>query len=52
MSQTASTKVFETAKAVMNAVFEIGITRVEIILKIDERHGKDHSLKDKLRSIE
>jgi uncharacterized protein (TIGR00106 family) len=45
-------KVFETTKAVMNAVFKMGVTRVEVIPKIDERHDKDHSLEDKLRSIE
>jgi len=45
-------KIFEASKAVMNAVFEMGVTRVELLLKIDERHDKDHSLEDKLRSIE
>jgi len=45
-------KIFEASKAVMKAVFEMGVTRVELILKIDERHDKDNSLEDKLRSIE
>ncbi|MGI0068751.1 MAG: MTH1187 family thiamine-binding protein [Nitrosopumilaceae archaeon] len=45
-------KIFEASKAVMNAIFEMGVTRVELILKIDERHDKDNSLEDKLRSIE
>lgn len=33
-------------------VAAMGITRVEAIIKIDEKHDKDHSLEDKLRSIE
>lgn len=45
-------KIFEASKAVMSGVFAMGITRIETILKIDERHDKDHSLEDKLRSIE
>ena len=45
-------KIFEASKAVMSAVFEMGVARVELILKIDERHDKDSSLEDKLRSIE
>jgi uncharacterized protein (TIGR00106 family) len=45
-------KIFEASKAVMNTIFEMGVTRVELILKIDERHDKDNSLEDKLRSIE
>ncbi|MDE1878822.1 MAG: hypothetical protein KGI07_09965 [Thaumarchaeota archaeon] len=28
------------------------MTRVETILKIDERRGENHSLEDKLKSIE
>ncbi len=45
-------KIFEASKAVMSAVFSMGVTRIETILKIDERHDKDNSLEDKLRSIE
>ena len=45
-------KIFEASKAVMNAIFQMGVTRVELILKIDERRDKDNSLEDKLRSIE
>ena len=45
-------KIFEASKAVMKAIFDMGVTRVELILKIDERHDKDNSLEDKLRSIE
>lgn len=45
-------KIFEASKMIMNAQFEMGAARVELILKIDERHDKDNSLEDKLKSIE
>jgi len=45
-------KIFEASKVVTNAIFEMGVTRVEAILKIDERQDKNHSLEDKLKSIE
>ncbi|MDE1762743.1 MAG: MTH1187 family thiamine-binding protein [Thaumarchaeota archaeon] len=44
-------KIFEAAKSIANAIFDMGILRVETILKIDERRDKNHSLEDKLRSI-
>ena len=44
-------KIFEASKVVMDALFKMGIQRVEAILKIDERHDKKDSLKDKLDSI-
>jgi len=45
-------KIFEASKTVMNTIFAMGVTRVELILKIDERYDKDNSLEDKLRSID
>ena len=45
-------KIFEASKTVMNSIFGMGVKRVELILKIDERHDKDNSLEDKLRSID
>lgn len=44
-------QIFEAAKAVTNAIFEMGVTRIETILKIDERRDVNHSLEDKLKSI-
>ena len=44
-------RVFEASKVVMDALFKMGVQRVEAILKIDERHDKKDSLKDKLDSI-
>ncbi|HJU14280.1 MAG TPA: MTH1187 family thiamine-binding protein [Candidatus Nitrosotalea sp.] len=44
-------KIFEAAKVVSDLIFAMGISRVETILKIDERRDKDRSLEDKLRSI-
>ncbi|MGI0011539.1 MAG: MTH1187 family thiamine-binding protein, partial [Nitrosopumilaceae archaeon] len=44
-------KIFDASKAVMNEVFKTGVKRVEVILKIDERHDKIDSLEDKLESV-
>lgn len=44
-------KIFEAARVMSDSVFAMGISRVETILKIDERRDKDHSLEDKLKSI-
>ena len=44
-------RIFDASRAVMDALFKMGIQRVEVILKIDERHDKSDSLKDKLESI-
>ena len=44
-------RVFEASKVVMDALFKMGVQRVEAILKIDERHDKKDTLGDKLNSI-
>ena len=44
-------RVFEASKVVIDALFKMGVQRVEMILKIDERHDKKDTLKDKLDSI-
>jgi uncharacterized protein (TIGR00106 family) len=45
-------KIFEASKVMANTIFDMGISRVETILKIDERRDKDHTLEDKLASID
>lgn len=44
-------KIFLASKVLTNALFEMGVMRVETILKIDERHDKIRTLEDKLASI-
>ncbi|MGI0045883.1 MAG: MTH1187 family thiamine-binding protein [Nitrosotalea sp.] len=44
-------KIFEASKVITNAIFAMGVARVETILKIDERRDEDRSLEDKLESI-
>ncbi len=44
-------KIFDAVKVVTHELFEMGVQRVETILKIDERHDKVSSLQDKLDSI-
>ena len=45
-------KIFEASKVIANAMFEMGVARIETIIKIDERRDKNRSLEDKLKSIE
>lgn len=44
-------KIFLASKVLTNALFDMGVMRVETILKIDERHDKIRTLEDKLTSI-
>lgn len=44
-------RILDASKAVMNELFKMGVKRVEVILKIDERRDKSDSLEDKLKSI-
>ena len=44
-------KIFSATKEMSDAVHNLGVGRVEIILKIDSRHDKDATMKEKLDSI-
>lgn len=44
-------KIFEVAKKMSDAIFETGVVRAYTVLKIDERHDKDASLEDKVKSV-
>jgi len=44
-------KIFLASKTLSNTLFEMGVMRVETILKIDERRDKIRILEDKLASI-
>jgi len=45
-------RIFEAVKAADNALFRMGVKRVETILKVDERRDKIKSMEEKLKSIE
>ena len=43
--------IYEASKKMMEAVHNLGVNRVEVILKIDSRNDKQGKMEDKLESI-
>lgn len=44
-------KIYDAAKSMMDVVHNLGVNRVEVILKIDSRKDKEKSMEDKLESV-
>ena len=44
-------KIYEAAKSMSEVVHNLGVDRVEIILKVDSRRDVDKSMEDKLESV-
>lgn len=44
-------KIYESAKIIMEVVHNLGVNRVEVILKIDSRNDKQLTMKEKIESI-
>ena len=44
-------KIYDATKKMMEVVHNLGVARVEIILKIDSRRDKDKKMEDKMDSI-
>ena len=44
-------QIYDAAKAMMEVVHNLGVGRVEVILKIDSRKDKDKNMQEKLDSI-
>ncbi len=44
-------KIYEASKKIMEVVHNLGVSRVEVVLKIDSRRDKEARLEDKLESI-
>lgn len=44
-------KIFESAKKIVEVVHNLGVNRVEVILKIDSRNDKQLTMKEKIESI-
>jgi uncharacterized protein (TIGR00106 family) len=44
-------KIYDAAKSMMEVVHNLGVARVEIILKIDSRRDKDKKMEEKIESI-
>lgn len=43
--------IYEASKKMMQAVHNLGVNRVEVILKIDSRNDKQGKMEDKIESI-
>jgi len=43
--------IYEAAKSMMEVVHNLGVNRVEVILKIDSRRDKEKKMEEKLESI-
>lgn len=44
-------KIYEASKTIMEVVHNLGVKRVEVILKIDSRRDKDKKMEEKIDSI-
>ena len=44
-------KIYDASKSIMEVVHNLGVHRVEVILKIDSRRDKDKKMEEKLESI-
>jgi len=44
-------RIYDASKSIMEVVHNLGVGRVEVILKIDSRRDKERRLEDKMESI-
>ena len=44
-------KIYEASKIITEAIHNLGVQRVEVVLKIDSRKDKDSTLEEKLESL-
>lgn len=44
-------KIYEAAKIMMEIVHNLGVNRVEVILKVDSRRDKQVKIEDKVKSV-
>ena len=44
-------KIYDAAKSIMEVVHNLGVNRVEVILKIDSRRDKDKKMEEKIESV-
>lgn len=51
LESKSAEKIFEAANKIMTTIHNLGVMRVEILLKIDSRKDKETKLEDKLESI-
>ena len=44
-------KIYDAAKSIMEVVHNLGVNRVEVILKIDSRRDKNKKMEEKIESV-
>ena len=44
-------KIYDAAKSMMEVVHNLGVNRVEVILKVDSRKDKEKKMEEKLESV-
>ncbi len=44
-------KIYDASKRMMEAIHNLGVQRVEVVLKMDSRKDKDSTLEEKLESL-
>ena len=44
-------KIYDASKSMMKAVHNLGVNRVEVILKVDSRKDKEKKMEEKLESV-
>jgi len=44
-------KIYDAAKSIMETVHNLGVNRVEVILKIDSRRDKNQKMEEKIESV-
>ena len=44
-------KIYDASKRMMEAIHNLGVQRIEVVLKIDSRKDKDSKLEEKLESL-
>jgi uncharacterized protein (TIGR00106 family) len=44
-------KIYDASKSMMEVVHNLGVARVEVILKIDSRRDKEKKMEDKMESV-
>ena len=44
-------KIYDAAKSMMEVVHNLGVSRVEVIIKVDSRKDKEKKMEEKLESV-
>ena len=51
LESTSIDKIYDAAKMMMEVIHNLGVHRVEVIIKVDSRMDKNQKLEEKMESI-